>query len=78
MGANTVQMSGVEILHEDDDIIVIEKEAGLLSIASDKERIVTAYRQLMEHVRSANPKNRIYVVHRLDRETSGVMMFAKK
>ncbi len=77
MGANTVQMSGVEILHEDDDIIVIEKEAGLLSIASDKERIVTAYRQLMEHVRSANPKNRIYVIHRLDRETSGVMMFAK-
>lgn len=75
--ASEVKMAGIEILHEDDDIIVIEKEAGLLSIASEKENTLTAYRQLMEHVRRSHPQNRIFVVHRLDRDTSGVMMFAK-
>lgn len=70
-------MVGLTILHEDEDIIVIHKEAGLLSIASPKENELTAYRQLMAHVRTANPQNRIFVVHRLDRDTSGVMLFAK-
>ncbi|PZE20786.1 RluA family pseudouridine synthase [Paenibacillus xerothermodurans] len=70
---------GMAILHEDDDIIVIKKESGLLSIASARpeEHEVTAYRQLMTHVRRTNPHARIFVVHRLDRDTSGVMMFAK-
>lgn len=69
---------GLAILHEDDDLIVVEKEAGLLSISSPREvGELTAYRQLTEHVRRENPKNRIFVVHRLDRDTSGVMMFAK-
>lgn len=68
---------GLTILHEDEDIIVIQKEAGLLSIASAKENEMTAYRQLTAHVRIKDPKSRIFVVHRLDRDTSGVMMFAK-
>ncbi|TBL70452.1 RluA family pseudouridine synthase [Paenibacillus thalictri] len=67
----------LSILHEDEDIIVIHKNAGLLSIASPQENEMTAYRQLTEHVRTENPKGRIFVVHRLDRDTSGVMMFAK-
>ncbi|WP_139492157.1 RluA family pseudouridine synthase [Brevibacillus dissolubilis] len=70
-------LTGLSILHEDDDIIIIHKEAGLLSIASPQENEVTAYRQLMAHVRRDDPSNRIFVVHRLDRDTSGVMMFAK-
>ncbi len=68
---------GLTIMHEDEDIIVIQKEAGLLSIASPQEIEMTAYRQLMTHVRTDNPQNRIFIVHRLDRDTSGVMMFAK-
>jgi 23S rRNA pseudouridine1911/1915/1917 synthase len=64
-------------LHEDNDLIVIEKEPGLLSIASEDEKHLTAYRQLTDYVRNVNPKNRIFVVHRLDRDTSGVMVFAK-
>ncbi|OXM16216.1 RluA family pseudouridine synthase [Paenibacillus herberti] len=68
---------GLTILHEDEDIIVIQKEAGLLSIASPKENEMTAYRQLTAHVRIKDPGSRIFVVHRLDRDTSGVMMFAK-
>lgn len=70
-------MAGLTILHEDDDIIVISKESGLLSIAADRSDETTAYRQLTEHVRRTDSRNRIFVVHRLDRDTSGVMMFAK-
>ena len=68
---------GLSILYEDNDILVIAKEAGLLSIASAKETEATAYHQLSEHVRRDNPRSRIFIVHRLDRDTSGVMMFAK-
>ncbi|WP_342548660.1 RluA family pseudouridine synthase [Paenibacillus sp. FSL P2-0089] len=75
--AETKEMLGLTIVHEDDDIIVIQKDAGLLSIATGEDNELTAYRQLMEHVRLSNPKNRVYVVHRLDRDTSGVMMFAR-
>lgn len=71
------EMTLLTIVHEDDDLIVIQKDAGLLSIATGEDNELTAYRQLMEHVRLSNPRNRIYVVHRLDRDTSGVMMFAK-
>ncbi|WP_127530518.1 RluA family pseudouridine synthase [Paenibacillus kobensis] len=71
------QLIGLTILHEDEDIIVIQKNAGLLSISSGQENETTAYRQLMAHVRIQDPGNRIFVVHRLDRDTSGVMMFAK-
>lgn len=72
-------LEGLAILFEDEHLIVIKKEAGLLSISSDNapENEITAYRQLTAHVRLENPKNRIFVVHRLDRDTSGVMMFAK-
>lgn len=68
---------GLTILHEDSDIVVVQKDAGLLSIASEKEKDLTAHTQLMKYVRMASPTNRIYVVHRLDKDTSGVMMFAK-
>jgi 23S rRNA pseudouridine1911/1915/1917 synthase len=68
---------GLRILHEDEDIIVIVKEAGLLSIAAANENELTAYRQLTDYVRRTNPKQRIFIVHRLDRDTSGVMLFAK-
>jgi 23S rRNA pseudouridine1911/1915/1917 synthase len=70
---------GIRIRHEDADIIVIEKPAGLLSIASPSEEEKTAYAFLTNHVRLGNPRGRerVWVVHRLDRETSGLMIFAK-
>ncbi|MFC5699688.1 RluA family pseudouridine synthase [Cohnella faecalis] len=71
------RFAGLSILHEDDDVIVINKDAGLLSIATEQEKELTAYRQLTEHVRAGDPSRRIFVLHRLDRDTSGVMMFAK-
>jgi 23S rRNA pseudouridine1911/1915/1917 synthase len=68
---------GLKILYEDTSIIVIDKQSGLLSIATAKERQQTAYFILTEHVRKVNRKNRVYIVHRLDKDSSGVMMFAK-
>ncbi|MFC7319584.1 RluA family pseudouridine synthase [Halobacillus campisalis] len=70
-------LQGLKILHEDEDLIIIDKSSGLLSVATAKEKQSTAYRQLTDHVKNHNPKGRIFIVHRLDRETSGVMMFAK-
>jgi len=66
-----------KIIFEDTHLIVIEKRAGLLSIATEMEREKTAYSLLSEHVKRAHSRNRIFVIHRLDRETSGLMMFAK-
>lgn len=70
-------LKGIKILFEDDDLIVIEKDSGVLSMSTGKGPEQTAYRQLTEYVRQMNPKNRIFIVHRLDKDTSGVMMFAK-
>jgi 23S rRNA pseudouridine1911/1915/1917 synthase len=72
-----IKYKGLRILFEDPYIIVIEKEAGMLSIATAKEKLLTTYSILSGHVKRENPKNRIFVVHRLDRDTSGIMMFAK-
>lgn len=70
-------LSGIRIIHEDEYLIVIHKDAGILSVAGPHDEEMTAYRQLTAHVRHSDPNNRIFVVHRLDRDTSGVMMFAK-
>ena len=69
--------TGVEIVFEDKDLIVINKDAGLLTIANNKETKKTAYAILSEHVKKKNKDNKIFIVHRLDRETSGLLLFAK-
>ncbi len=66
-----------DIVFEDDDFIVINKPSGLVSVSTDKERTNTAYKMVLHYIRYENPKNRIFVVHRLDRDTSGVLVFAK-
>ena len=73
------QPRGLPILQEDKDIIVVVKPAGLLTIGTDREKSRTAHYLLNDYVRKGNPKsrNRVYVVHRLDKDTSGVLIFAK-
>jgi len=68
---------GLQIIFEDEHLIVAEKGTGILSISTEKEKDQTAYSILSKHVKEQNPANKIFVVHRLDRETSGVMIFAK-
>lgn len=73
------RVKGLEILHEDRDIIVVDKPAGLLTIGTDKEKVKTAYFLLTDYIRrgSAKSRKRIWIVHRLDQDTSGVLIFAK-
>lgn len=70
---------GMTILHEDRDIIVVDKTNGLLTIGTDREREKTAYYRLTDYVRKGDPRsrNRVFIVHRLDRDTSGVIVFAR-
>ncbi len=70
---------GISILHEDRDILVIDKISGLLTMGTDKVKENTAYYLLREYVKKGNRKsqNRVYIVHRLDRDTSGIILFAK-
>jgi len=67
----------MDILYEDEHLIVIEKSAGLLSVATERESAETAFRILQDHAKLKNHRAQLYVVHRLDRDTSGVMMFSK-
>ena len=75
--ADGIVARNMRIVFEDEHIIVIDKNAGLLSMASDNEKYLTAYNILSTYVKSQNPSNRIFIVHRLDRDTSGLMMFAR-
>lgn len=65
------------VLFEDEDIIVIDKPAGLLTIANDKEKVRTAYHILTDYMAERTKGGRVFVVHRLDRDTSGVVLFSK-
>jgi len=69
----------MRIQFEDDHILVIEKPEKLLTIASEKVKDRTAYVFLTEYVKKGAPRseNRVWIVHRLDRDTSGLMVFAK-
>src|SRR6202050_5929280 len=70
---------GLEIIHLDDAICVIDKPAGLLSMGSEREKERTAHRMLNEHLKALakSAMQQAFIVHRLDRETSGLMMFAR-
>lgn len=67
---------GLAILHEDDDVIVVLKAHGLLTVATERERETTAQAYLNGYLKEKGGE-RIHVVHRIDRETSGVLLFAK-
>lgn len=68
----------MQMVYEDDDIIVVNKGYGLLSVGTGSARKEeTAYNILKDYVKAKHPSNKIFVVHRLDRGTSGLMMFAK-
>lgn len=67
----------IDIIYEDKDIIVINKPSGLLTVATEKEKNKTAYHLVMEYLKKKNKNNRIFVIHRLDKDTSGIIMFAK-
>lgn len=73
------QPKGLPLLHEDRDILVVEKPAGMLTIGTERDKSRTAHYLLNDYVRKGDPKsrNRVFVVHRLDQDTSGLLLFAK-
>ena len=67
----------LKILYEDKFIIVIDKPSGLLTISTEKEKEKTLFHQVYEYLKQKNKNNKVFVVHRLDKDTSGIVIFAK-
>ena len=72
-----VPLKNISIIYEDEHLIVVNKEAGLMSVPSEHNNETSAFDILFQHIKLSNPQNKIYILHRLDREASGILMFAK-
>jgi len=66
-----------KIIYEDDLFFVVDKPYNLLTVATDKEKEKTAYVEVNKYIKQRNSKDKIFVLHRLDKETSGVLVFCK-
>ena len=77
--AESIERHGLKIIYLDDDVVVVDKRAGLLSMGSEGEKERTAHRILNEHLKALtkSPEQQAFIVHRLDRGTSGLMLFAR-
>ena len=67
----------LDIIYEDKELIVINKPTKKLCVSTDKIKTNTLYSEVSSYVKKQNPKNKIFIVHRLDRDTSGLVVFAK-
>jgi 23S rRNA-/tRNA-specific pseudouridylate synthase len=76
---DALEHSGLKIVHLDDTVMVVDKPTGLLSIGSEREKERTAHRLLNEHLKTLTRSRlqQAFIIHRLDRETSGLMVFAR-
>ncbi len=73
----THKKSNLDIIYEDEYFFVINKPAGLLSISTTKEKEKTAYHLVREFIKNRKKNDKIFVLHRLDKDTSGVLVFVK-
>lgn len=74
----TLRHPRLQLVYEDDDVIVVNKGYGLLSVGTQShKKEVSAYDIIRNYIKEQNPANKLFIVHRLDRDTSGLMMFAK-
>ncbi len=71
------ERSNLPIIYEDDEMIVINKPTKLLTVASDKEKGSTAFRMVTDYVQQKDKHNRVFIVHRIDEDTSGVLLMVK-
>ena len=70
-------MKKLNILYEDKYLIIVYKRHGLLTISRDNHKDINLYDEVKEYEKKKNPKNKIFIVHRLDKDTSGLVVFAK-
>ena len=74
----TLRHPRLQLVYEDDDVIVVNKGYGLLSVGTQShKKEVSAYEIIRNYIKEQDPANKLFIVHRLDRDTSGLMMFAK-
>ena len=72
-----MKKSRIKIIHEDKYILVVYKESNLLTISTDNVKDKTLYHKVFEYIKSKNKNNKVFIVHRLDKDTSGLVVFAK-
>ena len=72
-----LKKSAIEIIYEDDDLLVVEKPAKLLSVATNKLEQDTLHGKCVDYLKQQDNKSWCYIVHRLDKETSGIMLLSK-
>ena len=72
-----VKIGSIPIIYEDKDFLVVNKPSGMLTISTEKEKNRTLYHQVREYIHSKRSREKIFIVHRLDRETSGLVLFCK-
>lgn len=70
-------MKKLNILYEDKYLIIVYKRHGLLTISRDNHNDLNLYDEVKEYEKKKNPRNKIFIVHRLDKDTSGLVLFAK-
>jgi 23S rRNA pseudouridine1911/1915/1917 synthase len=75
--AEIIPLRGISIRYDDEYLVIIDKASGLLSVPADVGTTRSAYSTLDEYLQNKDSRSKLYIVHRLDRETSGVMMFVK-
>lgn len=67
----------LDIIYEDKEILVINKPSGVLTVSTPKEKEKTLFHEVSDYVKKSNPKAKVFIIHRLDKDTSGIVMFAK-
>ena len=67
----------LDILYEDKFLIIINKPSNLLTISTKKEKERTLFHYVYDYLKKKNKRNKVFIVHRLDKDTSGIIMFAK-
>ncbi len=75
--SKTKKVLPFDVVFEDEQIIVVNKPSGLLTIATNKEKEKTLYHIVSEYLKSKNRNAKVFIVHRLDKDTSGIVIFAK-
>ena len=70
-------IKNISIIYADNDFIVVNKPSNLLCVATSKEKKNTLYHLVREHIKRNNKSDKIFIVHRLDKDTSGIVLFAK-
>ncbi len=67
----------LDIIYEDKEILVVNKPSGILTVSTPKEKEKTLFHEVSDYVKKSNPKAKVFIVHRLDKDTSGIVVFAK-